>query len=50
MSDMTDKTGAKTPAASDDARASEGSGADKRREEAVKAADERVDAQKKKAE
>ena len=47
---MTSKPDGKPPAASDDARASEGSDAEARRAEAIDAADQRVDAQKRKAE
>ncbi|NHT75083.1 hypothetical protein G8E10_04840 [Rhizobiaceae bacterium CRRU44] len=43
---MVDKPKGKPPTASDDARASDGNEADKRRDEAVKAADERVEVQK----
>lgn len=46
---MTNKPDGKPPAASDDARASDGKDADARREEAVAAADQRLDEHKRKA-
>ena len=47
---MTNTPDGKPPAASDDARASDGHHAEARRAEAVTAADQRVDGQKKKSE
>ncbi len=44
---MTNKPDGKPASASDDARASDGKDADARREEVVKAADQRIDEQKK---
>lgn len=46
---MTNKPDGKPPAASDDARASDGKDADARRDQAVAAADHRIDDQKRKA-